>query len=883
MNNKDVRARRGLSLSEVERSREKYGQNRMTKRRGRSFLSRFLSNLGDPVIRILLLALGINVIFLFQSGDILETLGIAVSVFLATLISTLSEQGSERAYSRLSAESESTECRVRRDGRIISVPIYDIVVGDRVLVSAGEGIAADGFLVSGEVTLDMSAMTGESRDVMLRAYPSKKLPPRATPGAPSALCRGCLCISGEGEMTVTAVGDATFLGGIAGELSEEVRESPLKLRLGALARQISYLGYGAAVIVAIASLASVFLFETGFRPDEILARVRDVPFLLSSLLDAFTLALTVIVVAVPEGLPMMIAVVLSSNIRRMIRDGVLVRRPVGLEAAGCMNILFTDKTGTLTEGKPSVSHLFSGSGREISLGRGGPISELYVANAIYNTTAVMVGSGGRPRASGGNAAERALLDSVSGIRAEECEVISKKLFDSSLKYSSARVRRGGRELLLIKGAPELLLPRVKYYISDDTGEALPLEGRALSALISERSREGGRMLIIACGEGREMLPSELTLICAAELCDRPRRNARASVERLTSAGVGVVMMTGDSRETASAIAESCGIFTGRRRLVLDSRELAAMTDGELSGSLDSLAVVCRALPSDKSRLVRLAEERGLVTGMTGDGINDAPALRRADIGFAMGSGTEVAREAGDIVILNDDLSSIGNAVLYGRSIFKSIRKFITLQLTVNLCALGVSMLGPFIGVPAPVTVVQMLWVNIIMDTLGGLAFAGEPAHASSMKEKPKRQGEQILNRYMIGRILTLGLSALALSIVFLKSPAVISHFRDSEASIYHLSAFFAFFIFTGVACCFAARTDRISLLSGISKNPAFVGIMLSVLAIQLCFIYLGGSVLRCAPLLPSELLYAAGMSLLIFPIDMLSKLICRLFGQKGGY
>ena len=302
--------------------------------------------------------------------------------------------------------------------------------------------------------------------------------------------------------------------------------------------------------------------------------------------------------------------------------------------------------------------------------------------------------------------------------------------------------------------------------------------------------------------------------------------------------------------------------------------------GEL---LPRIGVIARALPADKSRLVRVAQSVGLVVGMTGDGINDAPALRHADIGFAMGAGTQVAREAGDIIIVDNRLSSICRAVLYGRNIFKSIRKFITLQLTMNLCAVGVSMIGPFIGIDAPVTVVQMLWVNLIMDTLGGLAFAGEPALPSCMKERPKRRDEPILNKYMMGQIILLGGFTIALCLAFLKLPAITSLYRPAPDNIYLLTAFFALFIFSSVFNCFNARTDRISLFAGITKNRAFVLIMSAVLAVQLVFVYVGGSVLRTAPLTGKELLITMLLSLLVFPADFLRKLLWRFFVGKRGY
>lgn len=892
---------RGLDAAAVERSRAEHGENRLSQRRRRGFFSRFAANLGDPVIKVLLCALAANIIFTFRHTDWFETIGIAVSVLTATIISTVSEYGSEAAYERLSAEAQRAVCRVRRDGVITEISVADVVVGDIVLLGAGESVPADGFIVSGSVRLDQSAMTGESREVEKRPQSSKERKRGGTeltpdPSSPSSALRGCLVLSGEAEMLVSAVGDATYLGGISGEVQTETRESPLKVRLSHLAAQISRLGYAAAAIVAAAYLINAFVLDSGCIGSVILMKLRDTQYLFSKLIGALTLGLTVVVVAVPEGLPMMIAVVLSANIRRMVKAGVLVRKPVGIEAAGSMNILFTDKTGTLTEGRVSVGRIITGDGGSFNgaaeLARsGGGLWQRYRESALLNTaSAVGSDDSGAYCPVGGNAADRALLRSVIDC-GEDCSglplprVTAKQLFDSAKKYSACRTDANGGEIY-IKGAPEILLPRIGSYIAPD-GSRRMLDGHSFARELSAIRKGGGRVLLLAYGSadgaGEGLLPGNLTLIAAVALNDRLRAEARPAVGELRGAGIHVVMITGDSAETAGAIGQECGILGRGVDMVLESSELARLTDARLGELLPRIGVIARALPSDKSRLVRVAQEAGLVVGMTGDGINDAPALKRADIGFSMGGGTQVAKDAGDIVILDDNLASIAHAVLYGRNIFKSIRKFITLQLTMNFCAVGVSMIGPFVGVDAPVTVVQMLWINIIMDTLGGLAFAGEPALPSCMKEKPKRRDEPILNRYMVNQIVFLGVFTVALSLGFLKLPAFTRHFRAAPDNIYLLTAFFAFFIFAGVFNCFNARTDRLRLLAGIRKNPAFIAIMSAVLVIQIGLVYLGGTVLRTVPLHFSELMWAMAFSLLVFPAELLRKLLWRLRGRREGF
>lgn len=872
---------RGLGAEEVEASRARHGENVLPRKRGKSFAARFFENLGDPVIKILLFALAVNIVLVIRGGDVAESIGIGVSVFLAAFISALSETGGENAARKLLGACEAGRCLVRREGEIRQIETREIVVGDIVLVRAGESIAADGYVISGELLVDQSAITGESRERRKRKSRSREISPECE----GALLRGCTVVSGEGEMRVSAVGEQSFLGKISAEVQKDTRISPLKLRLTRLAKQISVLGYIAAFLVSAAYLFNCLVIDSGFEGVVIASKLLDMPYLFEHLLHAFMLGLTVIVVAVPEGLPMMIAVVLYSNIRRMVRDNVLVKKPVGIEAAGSMNILFTDKTGTLTEGKMSVESVALVTGESYGISalraKAPAIFDIYRTSALCNTSARLV----EGRACAGNATERALLDSVLPFCKNDLPRAERTLpFDSGRKYSAC-LCRGGR--VLLKGAPEVLLPHAVRFVRADGSEE-DIHGRraGIEQSIRLSCAEGRRVIALALCErmpsASEPLPP-LVLVCAVALCDKPRKHARASVRQLRKAGIGVVMITGDSKQTARAIATECGIIGGGRDIVLDSEELARMSDGELSEALSRIAVVARALPSDKSRLVRIAQRCELVVGMTGDGINDAPALKCADVGFAMGSGTDVAKEAGDVMILDDDLASIVKAVLYGRNIFKSIRKFITLQLTMNFCAVSVCMIGPFIGIESPVTVVQMLWINVIMDTLGGIAFSGEYPSLLCMKEKPKRRDEPILCSYMINQILLLGGASVALCLFFLLSPTVSLHFRYSPDGIYHLTAFFALFIFTSVLNCFSARSDRLGFFNGISKNPVFIAVMLLIVAVQIAFIYLGGEVLRTLPLECGELLYTLSLSLLVIPAELARRILWRLMGKKQGF
>lgn len=874
---------KGLTPAEVVRSREEHGSNQLTHKKRNSFLRQFLSNFGDPIIKVLLVALAVNLIFLFHHFDWYESAGIAIAIFLATFVSTLSEYGSESAFSKLQEDAARLTCRVRRREGLQALPVADVVVGDIVLLQAGERVPADGILLSGRVFVDQAALNGETKE-------AEKLPggdgtdPRDLL-AGNRLFRGSVVCSGEGVLLVQKVGDSTFYGGLAQEIQEETRESPLKVRLAGLAKTISKLGYAAAAVVAVADLFHAFYIDSGMNWARMAQVFASPAAVFGHVLHALTLAITVVVVAVPEGLPMMITVVLSSNMRRMLKDHVLVRKLVGIETSGSLNILFTDKTGTLTKGRLEVGNFLTGSGeayrKAADLKRKKGLWDWVERSCSLNSESLTAAG----KALGGNATDRALLDYVLPLAPGREEAKGRHVpFDSARKFSALELP--GRRLTLVKGAPEKLLDACNRYV-DDTGAFRPLGStHLLRAKWQEMTKQAMRVLALAISETAVTEQGEfsrLILVGLVGIRDEIRPEARASVEQVRGAGVQVVMITGDNKETASAIAREAGLLDAAdgEDAVLTGGELAGLSDFQVRKRLPALRVIARALPTDKSRLVRIAQEMGLVAGMTGDGINDAPALKRADVGFAMGSGTEVAKEAGDIVILDDNIASIARAILYGRTIFKSIRKFIIFQLTMNLCAVGVSIIGPFIGIDTPVTVIQMLWINIIMDTLAGLAFAGEPPLEEYMEEPPKRRDEPVLNRYMFHQILCMGVFTILLCVLFLKLPLFKPLFRYANDPIYLMTAFFALFIFTGIFNSFNARTHRINLLAHLHKNPSFLLIMAMVAVIQLLLIYYGGSLFRTAGLTFAELRRVLLIAFLVVPADCVRKLTLRLAGRKG--
>lgn len=885
----------GIGKTDALHLREKYGKNVITEKKRQSFFRIFLKNLGDPVIRILLGALMINVAFMLRGKDWHEGAGIAVSVVLATFISALSEYKRESAFESLRVSDGSTYT-VMRDGRLAELLAEDIVPGDLIRIEAGDRIPADCILIKGAVATNQAPLTGESEEIPKE--PDKKkineavnavqklisegndnplvaLADACSPSDTYSTFSGCFVTDGSADAIVVATGNNTRLGRISESLSDD-EKSPLRERLDVLAKQLSIIGYIASAVIALAYLFNVFVIDAGFRSEFILARLSDVRFLFSQLISAFTLALTVIVVAVPEGLPMMIAVVLSRNSKKMAKDNVLVRHAQGIEAAGCMNILFTDKTGTLTRGEPKVCSVITPLSDRIGLrelsNTEPSVTHALILSAYYNSDAE-ISSGGEIISK--NPAERAILEYVRGTaRKPQADRTEYERFSSKTKLSRATVTEGNCRYQLIKGAPDILLSRADSFLLPN-GERAPLNVSQYQKKLQKLSEGGERQILVGLEDG-----NRICVVCTLSMKDPLRKEAKYAVSDLKGAGIHVCLITGDGKQTAERIATDCRILTHSTPLSFSGIELDAMSDDALSEKLEKISVIYRAMPEHKRRLVRIAKQKNLTVGMTGDGLNDAPALNAADCGFALGCGTEVSKNASDIIILDNNLSSVVNAVMHGRNIFKSIRKFITLQLIMNFTAMFVSMAGPFIGIDSPVTVVQMLWINIVMDTLGGLAFAGEHAERRLLREKPKLRDEPVIDRNTRTKVASLSIFSAFASLFFLKSDFIISLFDTTEGSLYHLTAFFAFFIFTAALNCFNARSDRLNLFASLSKNPTFIAIIATVSAIQTAFIYLGSSVMRTVPLAPSHLALTVLLSLPVIAFDFIRKLWQRLSPKK---
>lgn len=862
----------GLSNDEVVKSRDKYGTNALVMVNKDSFFKQFIRSLGDPIIKILLIALGIKTVFLIQDFDWYETVGIVIAIFLASFISTISEYGSEKAFLKLQSEAEAIKVKVRRDGKTLLIDINDVVVGDIILLESGDRIVADGVLIKGEVSVDESSITGESKEVYKKAFVNG-----INPSDNNELLRGSVIYHGVGEMVVTKVGVNTFYGKISLELQEKQPESPLKLRLRDLAKVISRIGYIGAFLVAFSYLFSVLIIDNNFDISRIVVTLSDTSLLFAYFLQALTLAVTIIVVSVPEGLPMMITLVLSSNMKRMLKDNVLVRKLMGIETAGSLNILFTDKTGTLTKGKLEVVGVMFGNldyyKEKERLKNSITYYDVLKRAILSNTNCVYDAE--KKMWIGGNATDKAVVNYL-GENNYSVRIVKQVPFDSKNKYSYTKVLEGSREITYYKGAPEVLLDKCKYYISS-SGRSVPFVNKnRIVNIIDEYASKGIRVLMLAMDEGKE-----LTFISLLFIKDELREEVKDGIELVRKAGIKTVMITGDNKVTAKSIARDAGIISSDRDVVLTSSELNSMSDDKVKEIIPNLCVVARALPTDKSRLVRLSQELGLVVGMTGDGVNDAPALKSSDVGFSMGSGTEVAKEASDIILLDNNFNSIVKAILYGRTIFKSIRKFIIFQLTVNFCAVFLSIVGPFIGVDSPVTVIQMLWVNMVMDTLAGIAFSYEAPLLEYMEEAPKKRNEKILNSYMIHEIVFTSIYSFLLCIFFLKSPFIHSFFRSGKNDIYFMSAFFGLFIFMMIFNSFNARTSRLNIFANLLSNKVFLGVIIFIVIVQVLLIYYGGDLFRTTSLSLKEIEIMLVCAFSVIPVEFFRKLYLKSKGKIG--
>ncbi len=864
---------KGLNKDQVEQSRKLHGDNIIHEAEQETFWDKFKGAFDDPMIKLLLVIAAIMAIMAVMGyAEFGEIIGIVISVLLVTGISAKTEIASDNEYRKLKDSTKKEVCKVHRDGKVVEVEINELVVGDLVIIQSGDKIPADGYLYQGELRVDNSALNGEAEECRkvavsdFKAYKELAMTADVTGDTfvdAHSLFRGAVVFNGEGIMEITKVGMKTMMGAMAEDMADDEVESPLKVKLAKLASQISMFGYIGSVVIALALLAHKVVIAGGFA--DYFANGGVMVF--KDVLEAIMLAVVIVVMAVPEGLPLMIAIVLMRNTAKMLQNNVLVRKPIGIETAGSLNILFSDKTGTITKGELEVVEFFDGDLKD-SYKDGSKIKEM-MALCIGKNTGSMFDANGK--VIGGNATDKALLNFLTQAemnKLEDLKVEKSQGFNSANKYSASQLS----SKTVYKGAPERLLTKATKML-DENGNVVAIDKKKINDKIDRLAERAMRVLSFAYSESElieDTLPDDLVMVGFVGIRDDVRPEAKQAIKEVQNAGVQVVMITGDRKETAVAIAKEAGLLNSKSDVALTSEELNKMSDKEVKAILPNLKVIARALPTDKSRMVKLAQELNLVCGMTGDGVNDAPALKRADVGFAMGSGTDVAKEAGAIVILDDNFKSIENAILYGRTIYNNILKFIKFQLTINVGAVAVCAIAPFFGIEEPLKITHILWINLVMDGLGALALGSEPALKKYMLEKPKSRTQSIVSAKMMNQILFAGAWVAVLSFAFLKAPFFINMFANTEE---HMTAYFSMFVLCAVFNGFNVRSNTINIFEHIKENMSFLKVMGVIVIVQAALTLVGGELFSCTPITVKHWLVIIAMAFTIIPVDMIRKVI----------
>lgn len=877
----------GLTDKEVEDSRSKYGSNEIPDSEPTTFWEEFKETFGDPMIKILLaIAVLMIVMFFFGYAEIYEPLGTIVAVLIVAFVSAKTGVASDTKYRELKDSTKKDQCKVHRNGVVAVIDVDDVVVGDKVLLQSGDKIPADGILVSGDLRVDNSALNGEAEECKKNAVSEDVQLADDITGDTFvdgySLFRGAVVFDGEGILDVRKVGLKTMMGKMAEEMQEDEPDSPLKVKLAKLAKQISTFGYIGAIVIAILYLAYFVTSEGGVSAFFALGMETVV----KKIVEAVSLAVVIIVCAVPEGLPLMISLVLMQNTSKMLDHNVLVRKAEGIETAGSLNILFSDKTGTITKGMLEVVDFFTADGKSITipeLPKHERTKEL-LDFAIGKNTQSMYD--GEHRVIGGNATDQALMKFIGeatfrSLEADKENMVTKSQgFNSTNKFSQARIDRQGKTFY--KGAPERLLAQASKYL-DGNGEVKEINQAALNEKIDALAAKAMRVLAFGYSE-QEMtenkINKDIVIIGLVGIRDDVRPEAREAIQEVQKAGIQVVMITGDRLETAVAIAKDAGLLRGSADKALSSAQLNEMSDDEVKKIIPNIRVIARALPTDKSRMVRLCQEMNLVVGMTGDGVNDSPALKRADVGFAMGSGTEAAKEAGKIVILDDNFKSIKDAIWYGRTIYHNILKFCKFQLVINVAAVVVSAIAPFFGVEEPLKVTHLLFVNLVMDGLGAIMLGNEPALKKYMDEKPRRRDESIVSKKMMAQILTMGAWLTFISFLYLKLPFFRNLFATEEQ---HLTGYFVLFIVSALFNGFNVRDDKYGIFKGLNENTGFLKVFFTIILVQALIVNAAlvpftaftwiGNMFSCVPFGVQGWVAVALLAVTMIPVDLVRKTV----------
>ncbi len=878
---------KGLTDKEVELSREQHGSNEIPESEPTTFWEEFKETFGDPMIKILLaIAALMIVMFFFGYAEIYEPLGTIVAVLIVAVVSAKTGVASDTKYRELKDSTKKDKCKVHRNDIITVIDVDDVVVGDKVLLQSGDKIPADGILVSGALSVDNSALNGEAEECKKKETSADTALAEDITGDTFvdsySLFRGAVVFDGEGVLDVRKVGLKTMMGKMAEEMQESEPDSPLKVKLAKLAKQISTFGYIGAIVIAV--LYFIYFIVSAGGVSEYFASGFEV--IIKDIVNAVSLAVVIIVCAVPEGLPLMISLVLMQNTSKMLDHNVLVRKAEGIETAGSLNILFSDKTGTITKGMLEVVDFFTADGTSI------PIAELDSHQNVKDLLNLAIGKNtqsmfdGEHRVIGGNATDQALMkfigeETFRTLEADKERSVSKSQgFNSTNKFSQARIDSVGKTFY--KGAPERLLAFAGKYL-DGNGTLRDMDKAVLDKKIDELASKAMRVLAFGYSEQElveNKINEDIVIIGLVGIRDDVRPEAREAIEEVQKAGIQVVMITGDRLETAVAIAKDAGLLRSDSDRALSSAQLNEMSDEEVKKIIPHIRVIARALPTDKSRMVRLCQEMNLVVGMTGDGVNDSPALKRADVGFAMGSGTEAAKEAGKIVILDDNFKSIKDAIWYGRTIYHNILKFCKFQLVINVAAVVVSAIAPFFGVEEPLKVTHLLFVNLVMDGLGAIMLGNEPALKKYMSEKPRRRDESIVSKKMMAQIVTMGAWLVILSFLYLKLPFFQNLFETEEQ---HLTGYFVLFIVSALFNGFNVRDEKFAIFRGLNENTGFLKVFFIIILVQAVIVNAAlipfeaftwiGNMFSCVPFGITGWVAVILLAVTMIPVDLVRKAI----------
>ena len=820
--------KQGLTAIEVEESRAKHGENVLTPPRRPSMWKLYLEKYQDPMVRILLVAAVVSLVLAFVKGDFIETIGIIAAVILATTVGFYFERDAARKFDVLTQLGEEQPVKVVREGTIMEIPRREVVVGDVVLVETGDEIPADGVLYeSTDLQVDESSLTGEpmtdkfTKDSI--AY--QDVSQSHETYAKDQVLRSSMVLGGTGRFVVSAVGDATEIGHVARQATELTGiKTPLNIQLTKLAKLISLVGGLIATISFLVFLVHDIMTNELWQTDDYLEMVNVT-------LRYFMMAVTLIVMAVPEGLPMAVTLALALNMRRMLKSNNLVRKLQASETMGAVTVICTDKTGTLTENRMTVAAVEMRNDSSV-------VSELYKAIALNTTATHDVG----------NPTEQALLRWLQqqGVNyqqlRDEHPITAREPFSTERKYMTTTVG----DTLYIKGAPEIVMRRC---------EMKPDERQQVEQQLYEWQQHAMRTLAIAAGS--RLTVNGLRLLAIVAISDPLRADVPEAISQCRQAGIDVKIVTGDTAATALEIARQTGIIsdssedTGHR--MMSGAEFACLSDEEALEAVGELKVMSRARPMDKQRLVALLQLRGEVVAVTGDGTNDAPALNRAHVGLSLGSGTSVAKQASDITLIDDSFSSIVHAVMWGRSLYKNIQRFIFFQLIVNVAALLLVLFGAFIGTELPLTITQILWINLIMDTFAAMALASLPPSREVLRKKPRRKDAFIINRGMKWGIAFIGIMFFLLLSVgcwLMEVHPIFIAIQYSLSPDETQTVFFTVFVLLQWWNLFNARTmgSSHSAFYRLWECKGFLFVLFLILAGQWLIVTLGGQMFRTVPL-----------------------------------